>query len=235
MDWLGPALEWLVDLLRLHAEPVLRLCLAAALGALVGLEREASGKPAGFRTNLLICLGAALITELSRSVALEPGSTTLFRSDPGRIAAQIVSGVGFLGAGTIMQSRGSVTGLTTAATLWVVAAIGMAVGAGAYVTALLTTGIVVFALFLLFRVEEQLIPRRPANRTVEVVLELKEGQLAQLEERIAAASFQVLSVSVSQSDGSAAAVFKTRGAGERYSHLVQDLLAQSGVQKVSLR
>lgn len=234
MDWFGAVLQWLYDVLLLHDEAALRLCLAAALGALIGLEREASGKPAGFRTNLLICLGAALLTELSRSVALEPGSTTQFRSDPGRIAAQIVSGVGFLGAGTIMQARGSVTGLTTAATLWVVAAIGMAVGAGAYVTALLTTAIVVFALFLLFRVEEQLIPHRPANRTVEVVMERKEGRLGQLEERIAAVNLQVLSVSVSSADGTDTAVFKTRGPGEHYPRLVEGLLEQAGVQKVSL-
>lgn len=234
MDWLGAALQWLYHLVLLHGEAALRLCLAAALGALIGLEREASGKPAGFRTNLLICLGAALLTELSYSMALEPGSASQFRSDPGRIAAQIVSGVGFLGAGTIMQARGSVTGLTTAATLWVVAAIGMAVGAGAYVTALLTTAIVVFALFLLFRVEEQLIPRRPANRTIEVILERQPGRLSRVEEEISRCNLQVLSVSVSSADGSDTAVFKTRGPGERYPHLVEGLLAEAGVQKVSL-
>jgi putative Mg2+ transporter-C (MgtC) family protein len=234
MEWFGDGLAWLQDLGLQHGESMLRLCLAASLGALIGLERETSGKPAGFRTNLLICLGAALITELSYAVALEPGSTTAFRSDPGRIAAQIVTGVGFLGAGTIMQARGAVTGLTTAATLWVVAAIGMAVGAGAYVTALLTTGIVVFALFLLFRVEEQLITRRPANRTVEVVLDPARGSFARLEERIGAGKLQVLSVSVRRSDGNRTAAFRTRGAGEHYPGLVEDLLQQPGVLKVSL-
>src|SRR5690606_42014922 len=107
-----------------------RLFLAALLGGIIGLEREATGKPAGFRTNLLICLGAALITEISIAIAHDTALQQPLQADPGRIAAQIVSGIGFLGAGTIMQTRGSVTGLTTAATKWVVAAIGMATGAG---------------------------------------------------------------------------------------------------------
>ncbi|MEO5511502.1 MAG: MgtC/SapB family protein, partial [Longimicrobiales bacterium] len=130
MDWLPLGSAWLQDTIVMHRELVLRLLLAAALGGMIGLEREASGKPAGFRTNLLICLGAALLMEISKKVAFDSFARTGVPADPGRIAAQIVSGIGFLGAGTIMQSRGGiVTGLTTAATLWVVAAIGMAVGA----------------------------------------------------------------------------------------------------------
>jgi uncharacterized membrane protein YhiD involved in acid resistance len=118
--------------------PVLgRLALATALGALVGLERELAGKPAGLRTNILICVGATLLTEASLGIATVGFAThELVRSDPGRIAAQIVSGIGFIGAGTILVARGSVLGLTTAATLWVVAAIGITVGIGAYVEAI---------------------------------------------------------------------------------------------------
>ena len=144
-----------LDLSTLRLDLLGRLLLAAALGGLVGIEREWSGKPAGFRTNLLICVGAALLTELSVSAALaaDPSLTT---SDPTRIAAQIVSGIGFLGAGTIIQSRGSVTGLTTAATLWVVAAVGMAVGLKAYPEAIGTTVLVMVALLLLGRVEPYL-------------------------------------------------------------------------------
>lgn len=143
-----------IDLSVLHIDLMLRLFLAAVLGGVVGLEREWSGKPAGFRTNLLICVGAALLTELSVSVArmADPG----MNADPARIAAQIVSGIGFLGAGTIIQSRGSVTGLTTAATLWVVAAIGMAVGVHAYAEATGATVLVVAALLLLGRLEPHL-------------------------------------------------------------------------------
>ncbi len=112
-----------------HLELLLQLVLAVLLGGAIGLEREISGKPAGLRTNILICVGAALFTVLSLKLSLG-------RGDPARVAAQILPGVGFIGAGTILHTRGSVTGLTSAATIWVVAAIGMALGAGAYTEAL---------------------------------------------------------------------------------------------------
>src|SRR4051794_8322425 len=147
---------------------VLRLLLAAALGGMIGLEREHSGKPAGFRTNMLICLGAALITEISYIVAQNGHNEWGVNADPARIAAQIVSGIGFLGAGTILHYKGSVQGLTTAATLWVVAAIGMAVGARAYLAAMIATSLVMLALILLGRFEDALIPRRPADRNIDV-------------------------------------------------------------------
>ncbi|MEW6253520.1 MAG: MgtC/SapB family protein [Planctomycetota bacterium] len=125
MDWL--------DLLKLLG--------AIAAGGLIGLERELRDKPAGFRTNILICLGAALFTLLSVKLAEGRGLV-----DPTRIAAQIVTGVGFLGAGAIIQRRSHVRGLTTAATIWAVASVGMAFGAGAFALgilgALLTTGVV---------------------------------------------------------------------------------------------
>ena len=128
------------------AEDVIRLFAACVAGAIVGFERELHDKPAGFRTNIMICLGAALFTLLSVHIG---GSKSV--SDPGRIAAQIVTGVGFLGAGAIIQFRGNVVGLTTAATIWLVASVGMAFGAGQYllgtVVTLLATG-VLFALSL---------------------------------------------------------------------------------------
>ncbi len=118
------------------------LLLAIVLGGAIGLERELRGKAAGLRTNILICVGAALFTELSIAMADRSG-------DPARIAAQIVTGVGFLGAGTILRSRGRVTGLTSAATIWLVAAIGMAVGAGAQLEAAGATLLVVLVLGVL--------------------------------------------------------------------------------------
>jgi len=143
-----------------RADLLAALLLASALGGAIGLERELSGKPAGFRTNLLICVGAALLTELS--VAIGDAAN----ADPGRIAAQIVSGIGFLGAGTIIQSRGTVIGLTTAATLWVVSAIGIAVGAGQYAEAIGTTLLVLAALLLLGKVESRLIQAKRAQNLV---------------------------------------------------------------------
>ena len=114
----------------LRLDLLVKLGLAILLGGIVGFERELAGKPAGLRTNILICLGAALLMDLSQQIGQVDGRQI---GDPGRIAAQIVSGVGFLGAGTIMQGGGTVTGLTSAATIWVVAAMGMAVGGGYYI------------------------------------------------------------------------------------------------------
>jgi putative Mg2+ transporter-C (MgtC) family protein len=122
-------------------EMVLRLLLATFLGAVIGFQREKSGKEAGLRTNMLICLGSALLTVLS--IYAFPGS------DPSRIAAGIAAGIGFIGAGVILhRSGGAVVGLTTAATIWAVAAIGMAAGAGLYIIAPVATALVFIILLL---------------------------------------------------------------------------------------
>lgn len=128
----------------------IQLVEAAVLGGIIGLERELAGKHAGLRTNLLICVGAALLTHVSIAIA-----SSTDRSDPTRIAAQIVSGIGFLGAGAIIQSRQAVHGLTSAATIWVVAGLGMAVGAGVLHDAILATMIVLSALIVLGRIEKR--------------------------------------------------------------------------------
>lgn len=114
-------------------EYILRLIAAILAGSLIGLERELHDKPAGFRTNILICFGSALFTVLSVKMVGEA------YSDRARIAAQIVTGVGFLGAGTVVHFKGNVLGLTTAATIWAVASIGMAFGAGEYVIGIVAT------------------------------------------------------------------------------------------------
>jgi putative Mg2+ transporter-C (MgtC) family protein len=146
-------LDWLYSLPETYPELRLELLggllLAAILGGAIGWEREHAQKPAGLRTNILICMAATLLTDLSVQAAAASAV-----ADPGRIAAQIVTGMGFLGAGTIIQSRGHVTGLTTAATLWIVAAIGMAIGFGALVEATGATLLVLVTLIPLRRVEE---------------------------------------------------------------------------------
>jgi putative Mg2+ transporter-C (MgtC) family protein len=120
-----------------------RLLLAAILGGIIGLERQIRHKPAGLRTNMFICFGAAMFTVLSDQLAGSLGG------DHTRIAAQIIPGIGFIGAGSILHARASVTGLTTAATLFVVASVGMAAGGGLYLTAVFATVIILIALVVL--------------------------------------------------------------------------------------
>lgn len=124
-----------------------RLLLAAILGGVIGLERELKHRAAGLRTNMFICFGAAMFTLLSERLAGVP-------SDAARIAAQIIPGIGFIGAGSILHTRGLTTGLTTAATIFVVASIGMAAGGGLYLTAFFATALVLASLFLLGYAEE---------------------------------------------------------------------------------
>ncbi len=135
----GPQSPEAIRLARVMA----RLVMAAILGGIIGLEREMKRKPAGLRTNMFICFGSAMFTILSELLADQwPGDHT-------RIAAQIIPGIGFIGAGSILHSRGSVTGLTTAATLFVVAGVGMAAGGGLYLPAIFATIVILLSLHVL--------------------------------------------------------------------------------------
>jgi len=140
-----------IELLRNELGVVLsstlaRLLLAAVLGGIIGLERQLRHRPAGLRTNMFICFGAAMFTVLSKQLAG-------VESDSARIAAQIIPGIGFIGAGSILHARASVQGLTTAATLFVVAGVGMAAGGGLYLTACFATAIILISLVVLGRME----------------------------------------------------------------------------------
>jgi putative Mg2+ transporter-C (MgtC) family protein len=133
-------------------EILIRLVLALLLGGLIGLERERHERPAGFRTHILVSIGSALLMIISvRMVDYN------YMADPGRIAAQVVSGIGFLGAGTIIRDGFSVKGLTTAASLWTTAAIGLASGAGYYYIASLATVIVFITLFFFYLLESGIV------------------------------------------------------------------------------
>jgi putative Mg2+ transporter-C (MgtC) family protein len=128
-----------------------RLMLAALLGGLVGLERELSHKPAGLRTNMLICLGAALFTIISTESVHAFGA-----GDPTRIAAQIIPGIGFIGAGVVIRERGTIIGITSAATIFMVASIGMAVGSGLIATSIFAALLLLACLVVLGNVEQRL-------------------------------------------------------------------------------
>jgi putative Mg2+ transporter-C (MgtC) family protein len=138
------------EMMSIAGVSIARLVLAAVLGGLIGLERQLKHRPAGLRTNLFICLGAAMYTLLSDALAVE------HTGDHTRIAAQIIPGIGFIGAGSILHARDKlVTGLTTAATIFVVASVGMAVGGGLYLTSIFATALILLCLFLLGRAEER--------------------------------------------------------------------------------
>lgn len=216
-----PDLAWMrLDLLG-------RLLLAALLGGLIGLEREWSGKPAGFRTNLLICVGAALLTELSLSIARAAGPG--WPADPARLAAQIVSGIGFLGAGTIIQSRGSIVGLTTAATLWVVAAIGIAVGAGAYVEALGTTLLVMLSLIVLRQVEGKLVQQR--ELIVRVTMERSTTVMEAVEDSLER-DFAVQLMEAERGESELTMAYRVTGRKRDVLPLVEQLLEIEGVRRI---
>lgn len=230
-QWVEGLQEWNQALSFLRLDLLFRLLLAAVLGGAIGLEREVRGKAAGFRTNLLICVGATLLMELSIGVSalVDPAQTN---ADPARIAAQIVSGIGFLGAGTIIQSRGSVVGLTTAATLWVVAAIGMAVGARAYVEAVGTTILVFIALIALSRVEESIIRRR-FERRVEVVMDMSPGLLGAVREAFLEAGFIVKLTDVEREAQHVVASYDISGSRAQWPGVVDRLIQMEGIHKVT--
>jgi putative Mg2+ transporter-C (MgtC) family protein len=153
-------------------ETALRLLLAMALGGLIGFERESVDKPAGFRTHILVCVGAALFALISREGFFGSGA------DPSRVASNIVVGIGFLGAGTIWRTGVGVQGLTTAASLWSVAAIGTASGIGFYSGAVWATIIVISVLTVMKSVERAL-PRRGIGHVIVLMSDVP-GQLGRI-------------------------------------------------------
>ncbi|MGS0764300.1 MgtC/SapB family protein [Syntrophomonas curvata] len=155
-------------------EIIFKLVLACILGGMIGLERESLNRPAGLRTYTLVCVGSALAMIVSIDIYLQYYQTV--NADPGRIAAQVVSGIGFLGAGTIMREGASVRGLTTAAGLWVVACIGLAVGAGLYIPAVSTTILILFVLIYFIKFEQLFTGMREYKGLVMVV-EDRPGQV----------------------------------------------------------
>ena len=187
-----PTLNW--------EESLLRLALAALLGGLIGVERELREREAGLRTHLLVSLGSALFTIVGAygfHAFLDSGASVV-RADPTRIAAQIVTGIGFLGAGAIIRQGLSVRGLTTAATLWVVAAVGLAAGAGYYSAAVITTGLVLLALWPLRIFAYRILTRfRPEDGRLLVALPVGQAPGEVIDE-VERAGARISSLEVSQ-------------------------------------
>lgn len=157
---------------------VIRILLAAILGGFIGVEREVHGRAAGLRTHILVCVGSALIMLTAVNLMACYDNSGI---DPFRIPAQVVSGIGFLGAGTIIRFRASIRGLTTAASLWVSAAIGLAIGSGFYKAAFLTAAVILVSLLFLTKLESKML-RKDWYRTLRLITDGGPNQLGAVRE-----------------------------------------------------
>ncbi len=220
---MSPIWSDLVGGLRLDV--LIQLLAAVLLGGAVGFERELRGKAAGLRTNILICTGAALYTILSIEIAGHDG-------DPGRIAAQIVTGVGFIGAGTILHSRGHISGLTSAATIWLVAAIGIAVGSGAVLEATGVTLLVLLVLGLLRPLEKFLTSVSGISR-VTVEVEPRPEAVAEIEDIIRANGLEVEEIRSEQRGERLQVRVSFRGPSRMHDKVRHELLQAAGALTIA--
>jgi putative Mg2+ transporter-C (MgtC) family protein len=175
-------------------EIIFRLVLASILGGFIGLEREIHGREAGVRTYLLVSLGSALIMVISEYLFFKYGGNLpgdIFKVDPGRIAAQAVTGIGFLGAGVIIRYKDSIRGLTTAACMWVVCAIGLAIGSGYYLFGSVTSAITILSLIGLKIFERRL--RKDWYKEMVIVSKDLEGQFDRIQKIIDKYNFKIIS------------------------------------------
>ena len=210
-------------------EVVLKLILAVALGGLIGFERETSQKPAGFRTNILICVGAAMMIILGQLLIKGEGASS---NEVARIAAAVITGVGFIGAGTIIQARGSVKGLTSAATIWAVAGLGLVIGAGYYVIAVIFSGIVILILLFFTRIEgrprERLLYRYELKTRAarEVLLNIKKLSLHE--------GIKFKEITHRRKGAESIISFSFPASEEKEQKFNQSLLSLDGIQEVKI-
>jgi putative Mg2+ transporter-C (MgtC) family protein len=219
-----PAWSDLVATMRLDL--LFKLVLAVVLGGVIGLEREIAGKPAGLRTNILICIGAALLTDVSIEITRGKLPGTML-GDPSRLAAQIVSGIGFIGAGTIMQARGTVTGLTSAATIWVVAAIGITIGAGQYLEAAGAGLLVAIVLAGLGTLEHKL---RRARRVLGCTIRTEPGfSKEELEEALGASGIKIIDKHIFDHPEDRVFELKLSGPARQFDIISDKLMRTEGI------
>lgn len=221
-----------------YSDVALRLFMAALLGGLIGWERERNNHPAGFRTHILVSLGSALIMLISIYGFAEYMDEKNVRFDPSRLSAQVVSGIGFLGAGTIMRHRASVTGLTTAASLWVVSGIGLAVGSGFMFGALLATILVLVSLELLNRLESVWIKKKHLY-ILHIIVSDEPGKLGELASLIAKFEGKIRKVNIEEQeeeegDNTLEITFMVRLPNQiSLPHLIEEMRMLEGIRAVS--
>ncbi len=204
-------------------EDLARILIAVLVGGLIGAEREYHDKAAGFRTIILICVGSALFTMFS----IQIGGP----EDPARIAAQIVSGVGFLGAGAILRDAGRVVGLTTAATIWLAAALGLGIGGGHIALVLAATGVILVVLWG-FPLLEHWIDRLRQAQTYEVIAPFSAETLAELEEIFQGSGLRLLGHKCIKSGADMTCIWQTSGPPARHEQVIRRLFAMPAVREV---
>ena len=211
--------------MQVTADDLVKLLLALVLGGLIGWERELYDKPAGFRTNTLICVGSTLFTIFSLKIGTIPGT------DSARIAAQIVSGIGFLGAGAIIRRGEAVLGVTTAATIWFVASIGMGIGAGYYVISSVGTALALAILFV-FRKFENLVDRIHTTRTYHVIVSAEDDAVRELSLVLDSCGLRVLGNKQVKSDNRYFYEITLSGKRAEHTPLLEKLLKSPTVKEV---
>jgi putative Mg2+ transporter-C (MgtC) family protein len=210
-----------------------KVCCSILCGGVIGLEREMKHKPAGLRTNILICLGAMLFTWLSVMMAsfAEPGKL----GDPARVAAQIVTGIGFLGGGMILQSGGSVSGLTSAATVWVVAAIGMCIGLGYPIIAIIFTITVFFTLSILSKVDRKVFGKMHCYETWIHLKTMDPKARAEIMETFQLGDLELTRLSVDERDERYQILARYYSSEARHLRIQASLWSVSAVDRIDVK
>jgi putative Mg2+ transporter-C (MgtC) family protein len=208
-----------------YPEDFYRLGIALVIGGIIGAERERQKKAVGLRTLILISLGSALFTILSIRIGINIGG------EPSRIAASIVSGIGFIGAGVILEEHGRIVGLTTAATIWLTAALGMAAGAGEYILAVGTTAISIIVLILFTRFEEYL-EISSENRTYEITTKTSWDKYKEIKSMFKEHSLSIQNYKQEKKESEMVCTFEAYGTTKKHDKLVQKLLADKEIKEV---
>ncbi len=205
-----------------------RLLISLVIGGAIGLEREFKGKPAGMRTNMLLCLGSCLIMIIS----IEITQISPRVADPGRIAAQVITGIGFLGAGTIMRSRFHVVGLTTAATMWALTALGLAIGAGYILLSVVVAVLITGTLIIIGFIEDRLETKRSFHAIV-VTFEAREGAMRSILDVFSAMKIASEELDIDRAGDLWKATFEYASSREKHHELVEKLSTIERVKGIS--
>jgi putative Mg2+ transporter-C (MgtC) family protein len=213
---------------------IIRLSLACLLGGLIGIERETVNRPAGFRTHILVCIGSTLIMLVN--LYLFHSFRSYANIDPARLGAQVISGIGFLGAGTIIRDGSSVKGLTTAAGLWAVAGIGIAIGSGFYIGAIATTIIVLITLIIFSKFEKSFIPHFDNTTSIHVISIDKPGQIGKIGTTLGDLNVAIKNISLSPIDDVFISIHLDLSIPRKTSKsmVIEHLLGLDGVTNVEL-